>query len=142
MIRYWIGVASKKHVQRGVEEGIAQVCHGKAYPLNQMKEGDFIIYYSPTLKFGEKSPCQSFTALGQIKRGDPYLFKMSEDFIPWRRNVSFKLCHEVPIHPLLDYLSFIPDKKKWGYAFKRGCFEIGKQDFSTIAEAMGYEEEH
>ncbi|GAB4226009.1 MAG: hypothetical protein Tsb0021_01550 [Chlamydiales bacterium] len=36
MARYWIAVASKKHVQKGVLEGFAQVCHGKKGPLFSM----------------------------------------------------------------------------------------------------------
>lgn len=51
MTRYWIGVASREHVQRGITEGICQVCHGKAGPLKFMSPGDWIIYYSPTIKF-------------------------------------------------------------------------------------------
>jgi transposase len=35
--KYWMLVASKNHVTRGVEEGIAQACHGKAQPLNLME---------------------------------------------------------------------------------------------------------
>lgn len=137
MTRYWIGVASKEHVQKGVVGGFAQVCHGKAGPLNQMKAGDWIIYYSPTIKFGEKESCQSFTAIGKIKTGDPYLFPMAEDFVPWRRNVTFLKSHEVSIHPLLNALSFIKDKQKWGFPFRRGCFEILQHDFHVIAHAMG-----
>lgn len=137
MTRYWIGVASKEHVQRGVLGGFAQVCHGKAGQLNQMKEGDWIVYYSPTLKFGEKEPCQSFTAIGKILSGDPYLFAMSEDFIPWRRNVSFVRSNDAPIKELLEGLSFIKDKQKWGFPFRRGCFEISQNDFQIIARAMG-----
>jgi len=75
MARYWIGVASKEHVQGGVLGGFAQVCHGKAGPLNRMEEGDWIVYYSPTIKFGQKEPCQSFTAIGKIKDGDAYSFR-------------------------------------------------------------------
>src|ERR1700722_18317727 len=115
MARYWIGVASKEHVQKGVEGGFAQVCHGKPGPLNCMEEGDWIIYYSPTLKFGGKEPCQSFTAIGKIIPGDPYTFPMSQDFIPWRRDVSFLKSQQTPIQPLLDHLSFIKDKHKWGF---------------------------
>src|ERR1700690_1340357 len=85
MTQHWIGVASKEHVQRGVAGGFAQVCHGKAGPLKKMEEGDWIIYYSPTLRFGDKEPCQSFTAIGKIHSGDPYAFPMNPDFIPWRR---------------------------------------------------------
>lgn len=137
MTRYWIGVASKEHVQRGILGGFAQVCHGKVGPLNQMKEGDWIAYYSPTIKFGQKEPCQSFTAIGKIKEGDPYLFAMSEDFVPWRRDVSFLKCREIPIQTLLNELSFIKDKQKWGFPFRRGCFEISQQEFQVISRAMG-----
>lgn len=136
MTRYWIGVASKEHVKRGVAEGFAQVCHGKVGPLNRMKEGDWIIYYSPTLKFRQKELCQSFTAIGEIKSGDAYPFAMSEDFITWRRNVFFVESREVPIQSVLDVLSFIRDKQKWGFPFRRGCFEISQEDFQVIARAM------
>lgn len=49
---YWVAVASKEHVQRGIAGGFAQVCHGKPTPLNRMETGDWIIYYSPTELFG------------------------------------------------------------------------------------------
>lgn len=137
MEQYWIGVASKEHVQRGIKGGFCQICHGKRGPLNHMKEGDWIIYYSPVLKFSGKEPCQSFTAIGKIKHGDPYTFPMSEDFIPWRRDVSFLKSKEAPIHPLLDHLSFIKNKDKWGFPFRRGCFEIPQSDFLIISQAMG-----
>jgi hypothetical protein len=64
-----------------------------------MEEGDWIVYYSPSVKFGQKESCQSFTAIGKIKDGNPYIFAMSEDFIPWRRNVSFVKSKETSIHP-------------------------------------------
>ncbi len=38
--RYWIVVASKDHVARGVEAGIAQACHGKRAPLQRMQPDD------------------------------------------------------------------------------------------------------
>ncbi len=137
MTKYWIGVACKEHVQNGIMQGVAQVCHGKPGPLRRMKEGDGIIYYSPTLVFKGKEACQSFTAIGTIKTGDPYPFKMSENFIPWRRDVSFVKSKEALIHPLLDNLSFIVNKQKWGFPFRRGCFEIPQEDFQCIASAMG-----
>ena len=136
MTRYWIGVACKEHVQRGVIGGFAQVCHGKAGPLNRMEEGDGIVYYSPTIKFGKREPCQSFTAIGKIKSGDPYPFAMSDEFIPWRRDVLFLKSQEVPIQSLLDELSFIRDKQKWGFPFRRGCFEISQEDFQVISNVM------
>lgn len=137
MTRYWMGVASHEHVLRGVKGGFAQVCHGKIGTLKYMSEGDWLIYYSPTITFGGKDPCRQFTAMGTVDSGDPYLFEMSKDFIPWRRNVTFMQVHATPIEPLIDMLDFIPEKKKWGFPFRRGSFEIGQRDFKRIAKSMG-----
>ena len=137
MKRFWIAVASREHVMRGVAGGFAQVCHGKPGPLNRMAEGDWIIYYSPTEIFGEKNPCRRFTAIGKITAEEPYMFAMSKDFVPWRRNVSFVSSHDAAIEPLLNGLTFILNKQRWGFPFRRGCFEISKIDFSLIAKAMG-----
>ena len=46
-MKYWIGVASRNHVQRGVADGFAQLCHGKQNPLTRMTRGDWLVYYSP-----------------------------------------------------------------------------------------------
>jgi hypothetical protein len=137
MTRYWIGVASHEHVQRGIKGGFAQVCHGKIGTLKYMSEGDWLIYYSPTYHFGGKDACRCFTAIGTIDKGEPYIFEMSKDFIPWRRNVTFHKSKEAPIELLLEDLSFIKDKKKWGFPFRRGSFEIPCHDFELIAKSMG-----
>lgn len=137
MSRFWIAVASREHVMIGVAGNFAQVCHGKPGPLKSMTEGDWIIYYSPTEKFGDKIPYQRFTAIGKIDAGDSYTFAMSQDFIPWRRNVTFLSSHQIAIVPLLEKLSFIHDKRRWGFPFRRGCFEISESDFRLIATHMG-----
>lgn len=137
MTKYWIGVASCEHVKRGVSGGFAQVCHGKPGPLKQMTAGDLIVYYSPSLLFGDKMPYRKFTAVGHVLPGEPYQYAMSGDFIPWRRNVSFLEAKEAAIEPLIDQLSFILDKQRWGFPFRRGCFSIHANDFSLIASAMG-----
>jgi hypothetical protein len=136
MARFWIAVASREHVMKGVAGGFAQVCHGKGGPLKHMTENDWIIYYSPTETFGGKDACRRFTAIGKINADEPYTFAMSKDFIPWRRDVTFLPAHEVAIEPLLDKLSFIHDKRRWGFPFRRGCFEIPEQDFRLIAKSM------
>ncbi|MDQ7862723.1 hypothetical protein RCO48_21920 [Peribacillus frigoritolerans] len=33
--RYWIGVASRDHVMKGIDGGFAQLCHGKEAPLKK-----------------------------------------------------------------------------------------------------------
>lgn len=137
MTRFWVGVASHEHVHKGVSGGFAQVCHGKIGTLKEMSEGDFLIYYSPTYTFGGKDMCRSFTAIGIVERREPYLFKMSEDFVPWRRNITYIKSKDVPIYPLLDQLTFIKDKQKWGFPFRRGSFEISHPDYELIAKKMG-----
>jgi len=101
-----------------------------------MQKEDWIIYYSPTQKFGKKLPCQAFTSIGQIEGDEPYPFQMSNDFVPYRRNVKFLPANELPILPLIDSLTFITDKKKWGYSFRRGFFSISEADFQIIADRM------
>jgi EVE domain len=134
--RYWIGVASKDHVLRGVEGGFCQLCHGKSNPLKRLIPGDWIIYYSPRDRMGGGEVVQSFTAMGRVLEGEPYLFDMGNGFVPYRRDVQFLNVQETPIRPLLDHLSFIKNKQSWGYVFRFGLIEIPKSDFEVVAEAM------
>lgn len=135
--KYWIGVASKDHVQNGVKEGICQLCHGKAAPLKRMKPGDWIIYYSGKEKFGEKEPCQKFTAIGQVEDDNIYQYEMMPGFIPFRRKIKFIPSNEASIIPLIDRLEFIRSKTHWGAPFRFGFLEISKKDFELISNLMG-----
>ncbi len=138
-MRYWIGVASKDHVSRGVTGGFCQLCHGKAQPLKRMTVGDWIIYYSPKERFEDSVPCQAFTAIGEVVGGKVYPFEMFPGFVPFRRDIRFLPAQDAPIRPLLAQLSFIRDKSRWGYAFRFGHLEIPQADFQLIAGKMlGY----
>lgn len=64
--RYWIGVASRDHVLKGVNGGFAQLCHGKEAPLKKMNVGDWLIYYSSKESFKGNKPYQKFTAIGRV----------------------------------------------------------------------------
>jgi hypothetical protein len=135
--RYWLGVASRDHVMRGVAGGFAQLNHGKRGPLDRLRPGDGIVYYSPREEMGAGAPVQSFTAIGIVADREPYTFDMGGGFVPTRRDVDFLAGHDAPIRPLLDTLSFTKGRKSWGYAFRRGAFEITAEDFAAIAKAMG-----
>lgn len=136
MPKYWIGVASRDHVMRGVKDGFAMLNHGKKASLERMKQADYLIYYSPKEKLDDKRPLQKFVALGKVKKGEAYQLKMSDDFEPYRKEVRFLKCEEAEIRPLIDDLDFIKNKKSWGYAFRFGHIEIDESDFRLIAEAM------
>lgn len=136
---YWIGVASREHVLCGAAGGFAQLCHGKKRPLKRMAKGDWIVYYSPQEVLGENSPCQRFTAIGEVVGDEVYPVEMFPGFTPWRRDIRFLPAREAEIRPLLERLSFIVDKKQWGYVFRYGHLPIPEADFRIIATAMlGY----
>jgi hypothetical protein len=134
--RFWIAVASREHVKRGEAAGFCQVCHGKQRPLERMKPGDWVVYYSSVDVFGGSTPCQKFTAIGEITGEAVYQFRMSDDFTPYRRAVTFHPCVETPIRTLVDRLSFIRNKQRWGFMFRFGLFEIPQRDFDTIRQHM------
>ena len=134
--KYWIIVASKDHVKAGITEGIAQTCHGKSSPLKRMKKGDFVLCYSGKQTLGKPDKCQEFTALGTVPDDEIYQVQVSEDFCPSRRNINFSTCKDTSIIPLIGDLDFIPNKKKWGYPFRFGFFEINQHDFDLISSQM------
>lgn len=132
--KYWIIVASKDHVMRGVSLGIAQAGHGKRSVLARMHKGDMVIYYSPKMQLESKEILHAFTAIGEI--ADDELFQVEEaaDFKPFRRKVRYTKTGEVRIGQLIQDLKFIGNKKSWGYAFRFGLLEIPKEDFDLISE--------
>ncbi|MGY4537232.1 putative RNA-binding protein [Mucilaginibacter sp. UYNi724] len=134
--KYWIAVASKDHVASGVEGGFMQANHGKEAPLKKITPDDWVIFYSPKQTYSGKEPLQAFTAIGQVKNVEIYQHKMSEDFVPYRRDVHFYKCTEASINPLIPDLQFIENKKAWGFKFRFGFFEIPGHDFELIKSAM------
>lgn len=134
--RYWMGVVSADHADRAISQGIAQTCHGKAYPLSRMKAGDWLIYYSPRAERSGGSPVQAFTAIGQALDDRVYRQAMSETFVPHRRDMRYLPAKPVRIAGLLEQLSFTRGRRSWGQAFRFGQFEIEPDDFRLIAGLM------
>ncbi|RZJ77475.1 MAG: EVE domain-containing protein, partial [Flavobacterium sp.] len=99
-VKNWIIVASKDHVKVGKAQGIAQACHGKFSPLQRMKKGDFVIYYSGKQTLNRPEKCQQFTAVGEVMDDEIYQIQVSENFCPSRRNIEFMPSVDVSILPL------------------------------------------
>jgi hypothetical protein len=133
---YWINTVSREHVLRGVAGGFTQANHGNATGLRRLTRDDRIAFYSPKTDYPEGAPLQAFTAIGRVTDDEPYQVEMTPDFHPFRRNVEFDESVEAPIRPLLDELGFIEDKKRWGYRFRFGLFQIDERDFDVIRAAM------
>jgi hypothetical protein len=134
--RYWIGVASREHVRIGVAGGFAQFSHGKLGPARRPSKGDWVIYYSGKERHGEPEPCQKFVAIGQVLDSRPTQVEQFPGFKPWRRKIKYRNAVEADVYPLIERLSFIKDKSRWGAAFRFGFLEIGASDFAVIARRM------
>jgi hypothetical protein len=135
--RFWIGVASRDHVNVGVKGAFIRLNHGKQAPLRRLKAGDGVIMYSPRTAYPEGEPLQAFTAIGTVVTGDVYQVEVTPDFKPHRVDVQFVPSKEAQIKPLVGRLSFIKSKSHWGAAFRFGSVEIPGCDFALIAEEMG-----
>ena len=133
---FWIGVVSRSHVEIAVEGGFIQLNHGKKAPLQRLHAGDGLILYSPRTSYPAGEILQSFTAMGEVISGEIYQVEMAPDFKPYRVDVKFFECRETPIRPLIDKLSFIKNKARWGAAFRFGHVKVQAQDFNLIAKTM------
>jgi EVE domain len=131
-----VNTVSRDHVLAAVEGGFTQAGHGKPSGLKRLSAGDSLVFYSPKTTLRGGTPVQAFTAIGLVADDEPYQVLMSPDFRPWRRNVKFSRCIEAPITPMIEELSFIKNKRRWGYAFRFGLFQIPSTDFELIKRAM------
>jgi hypothetical protein len=136
-LRCWVNTISHDHVLIGVAGGFTQAGHGKSAGLKRLSAGDRIVFYSPKTSLRDGEKLQAFTAVGRIADDELYQVEMAHGFMPWRRNVAFVESRDASIAPLLDELGFIKDKRRWGYVFRFGLFEIPCSDFEVIARAMG-----
>ncbi|MBA3648327.1 MAG: EVE domain-containing protein [Chitinophagales bacterium] len=136
MAKYFLICASRDHVLKGVTGGFAQAGHGRKDLISKPSKGDWLVFYSSKDKFENGIPLQKFTALGQVVDEEPYQPNTRDNFKPYRRNVKFKNSQEVEIRPLLARLTFIKNKKEWGFYFISGFREIAKEDFDIIKNAM------
>ncbi|WP_206425198.1 EVE domain-containing protein [Rickettsiales endosymbiont of Stachyamoeba lipophora] len=138
--RFWVGVASKGHVENGVNLGICQFCHGKSGPAKRLTKGDYVIYYSSKITMEGSNTYKKFTAIGIVKDDETYQVEMFPGFKPFRRNIEyFQDAKHVDIIPFIPKLNFIKNKQSWGYVFRFGFLEIDQESFEIIAkEMLGY----
>ncbi|MBP1044067.1 EVE domain-containing protein [Vagococcus sp. BWB3-3] len=137
MTHYWIGIASKKHVQLGVKGGFCQLNHGKKAPLQRMKSGDWLIYYSPKLSLEGSEPYQHFTAIGQIQSEEAYQVEMSPGFMPFRKDVNYyQIEQDLPLKALAGH----PEWQAKRSQLRFGHFAISEELFDMLVLSMGRKE--
>jgi hypothetical protein len=136
-IRFWMGVAQREHVLRGVRLGVAQVGPGLRRTLEELGEADGLVYYSPrTAPAPDGDRLSAFTAIGRIDPGRAYQEWPGPDR-PWRVRTEYETdVVEAPIRPLLPVLDFSRDHRDWGFQLRAGLFEISRRDFDVIRRQM------
>jgi EVE domain-containing protein len=134
---YWIGVVSKAHAYAAIGGGYVELNHGKAAPLERMREGDGVALYSPRTSDPDGERVQAFTAIGRVTGSAIVQAHTSDGFSPFRRSVHYWPANDAPIKPLIEPLSFIRSKLHWGAPFRFGFIRVSESDFAQIARAMG-----
>ena len=137
--RCFVGIVSLEHATTGYNMGFTQACHGKKAPLSRMNKGDLFVQYSPKLALSGKKPYQKFSYIGTVSTGNVYQVEMAPGFKPFRIDIDYlpsDQAQHAPIRPLIDRLSFITNKAKWGGKFRFGFLEIPVNDFGIIYKAM------
>jgi hypothetical protein len=136
---FWMGVASAEHARGGRDGGFAQLGHGEHIAVKSLKNGDWIVYYSPHEGMGEGKPVQAFTTLGQVTSEAPYRAEQAMNFHPYRVNANY--LHEASpalIKPLLDKLRLTREAGGgWGMVMRGPKRRLDEEDMEVIAEAMG-----
>lgn len=139
-IRYWLGVANRDNVLRGVAMGMAQSSHGPRAPQNALNTADGLVYYSPRAD-AEGESLKEFTAIGWVaerpmpmpgdRYGDPDAWRSSRVAVDYDLDAV-----AASIRPLLNVLDLTRHDKDWGYQLRRGLLEITRNDFDVIRRQM------
>ena len=129
--RYWVNIVALEHVEKSVAEGYVQAAKGEGI----FASGDYVVFYSPRTHFRNGKSLQEFTAMGivgpAIADGDKPKGVSAPCF-----TMEFFSSRRAAIQPMVEELTFLPDKEKWELPYRRGAFSISKDDYSRIAEAM------
>lgn len=134
---YWIGVAAKDHVDKGVAGGFCMFAHGKHSAVKRLNPGDCFCYYAPMTALGTGDVVRAFVAIGELLDQPPEEHAMAPGMTGWRRPAHYFRAHAADIYPLLPQLSFVTDRSHWGMYFRKSLFKIERDDFVHIAHAMG-----
>lgn len=131
---------SAEHALGAAAGGFIQLNHGKRYGVARLRAGDGFVIYSPTDRYGEKTPLRAFTALGVVADAEPYQadpMSMGAHGIvrPWRRRVDFDVVQPAALADLSAELR-LTQQSNWGYQLRRGLVSLAPEDFVVLRSAM------
>lgn len=118
--------------------GLAQAAHGSRAALEDMRESDGVVYYSPKTDTDGET-LREFTAIGWIAEAAPGRTGQTgpAPYRPWRHQVDYDTnAVAASIRPLLTVLELTRDDPNWGYQLRRGLIEISRHDYDLIRRQM------
>ncbi|SER65589.1 EVE domain-containing protein [Tranquillimonas rosea] len=132
---HWIGVVHRAQARMAREAGQVAFSHGRESLVRGLDVDDTVIYYAPKSD-RDGVPVQAFVAHATVTGAAPYETEFRPGLTGWVRDARFDDVREVPVKPMLDSLSFVPNKRNWGLTFRGGRFSIPPEDYARIAGAM------
>ena len=134
--QYWICNAAQEHVDIVKNRGYHQLNMGVKDPLEQMNNGDWIVYYSPTILFEKpETACHTFSGISCLI--DDHVYPQDpKNPVRWRRNASYEYCIPHKVESFQQHVSFLQQHHNWLDALVQSIFEVPQQDFLTIAQKI------
>jgi predicted RNA-binding protein len=144
----WIVTTSEDNLAKILEHQIIGVPLKSGSALSKIKKGDRIVIYIGKRRHGYGglgASVSEFVATGEVMDDEPFFSEeliwhsRSGERFPWRRKVRIVPNKRVKAKGLIDLLSFIHKKDKWGAYFLTTLREITDADYAFISKAIGGE---
>lgn len=141
----WLVTISEDNFQIALEKGLIGVSHRWRKPLEEMKEGDNIIFYIGKKKVGKGGPNSSVSEFAGLAEVASPVFVTKEriwhsrgiELFPYRRKIKFsstktrakalEICHS---------LGFIKNPDYWMLYFFTAIRKLSDVDYETIKKAL------
>lgn len=134
---FYLISASRDHVLSARKQSIVQANHGVKAPMERLRPGDGVAFYSARHQLKGKEPCQRFTAMATVADGHVFQERVTETFKPWRRVAVFEEgFKEIDINDVLGDLECLgKGKGKWGVYLRRGFIRMTRLDWEVLVAA-------
>lgn len=134
---FYLISASRDHVLSARDQAIVQANHGVKGPMQRLRPGDGIAFYSARHQLRGKEPCQRFTAMARVGEGDMYQQRMSDTWKPWRRPAVFEEgFREIDVKQVLSRLQCLGNGRQgWGVYLRRGFIKMSAYDWEVLVGA-------
>ena len=133
--RHVLGIFHLKQVELGRAKSVVTFSHGKEAAVRPLSPGDRVIYCAPRVEPGGGS-VQAFVAHATVTGEAPFQMELFGGRAGWVREAAYDEVAPADVRPLLGQLSFVPDARHWGMAFRGGWRSLSGADYGVIRQAL------